>query len=93
VGKAKQDAELGVETVLKALATIPAPAPAAVVERRQSICRLVEERCTYPVTKDEITLLEEAERQLAVQAQSEEYKFDSNEAMIKAINCQKARKA
>ena len=93
VGKAKQDAEIGVETVLKALATIPAPDPAAVVERRQSIRRLVEERCVYPITKDEIALLEEAEWQLAVQAQSEEYKFDSNEAMIKVINCQKARMA
>ena len=91
VGKAKQDAEIGVETVLKALATIPAPDPAAVVERRQRIRRLVEERCVYPITKDEIALLEEAERQIAVQAQSEEYKFDSNEAMLEAINCQKAR--
>ena len=38
-------------------------------------------------------VLEEAERQIAVQVQSEEYKFDSNEAMLEAINCQKARMA
>jgi ferredoxin--NADP+ reductase len=91
VGKAKQDAEIGVETVLQALATIPAPDAATVVERRQTIRRLVEERCVYPITKDEVTLLEETERQIAGQAQLEEYKFDSNEAMLKAINGCKAR--
>jgi len=45
----------------------------------------------YPITKDEDSSSEEAERQIAVQAQSEEYKFDSNEAMLEAINCQKAQ--
>jgi hypothetical protein len=50
----------------------------------------VEERCTYPITKDEVTLLEEAERQIAAQAQVEEYKFDSNTGMLKAIDSQKA---
>ena len=38
-------------------------------------------------------VLEEAERQIAVQVQSEEYKFDLNEAMLEASNCQKARMA
>jgi ferredoxin--NADP+ reductase len=86
VGKAKQAAEIGVEAVLQALAAIPAPDVAEVVERRQAIRRLVEERCTYPITKDEVALLEEAERQRAAQAQVEEYKFDSNAAMLEAIN-------
>jgi ferredoxin--NADP+ reductase len=90
VGKAKQDAELGVETVLQDLATIPAPDAIAVAERRQAIRRLVEERCTYPITKDEVALLEEAEQQIATQAQVEEYKFDSNAAMLEAINSRKA---
>jgi ferredoxin/flavodoxin---NADP+ reductase len=90
VGKAKQDAELGVETVLQDLAAIPAPDAAEVAERRQVIRRLVEERCTYPITKDEVTLLEEAERQIAAQAQVDEYKFDSNMGMLKAIDSQKA---
>ncbi len=90
VGKAKQDAELGVETVLQDLAAMPAPDGVEVAERRQSILRLVEERCTYPITRDEVTLLEEAERQLAEQAQVEEYKFDSNAAMLEAINSRKA---
>jgi ferredoxin--NADP+ reductase len=90
VGKAKQDAELGVETVLQDLATIPAPDAATVVERRHAIHRLVEERCTYPITQNEVALLEEAERQIATQAQLEEYKFDSNAAMLEAINSRKA---
>ena len=90
VGKAKQDAELGVETVLQDLAAMPAPDGVEVAERRQAIRRLVEERCTYPITRDEVTLLEEAERQLAEQAQVEEYKFDSNAAMLEAINSRKA---
>jgi ferredoxin--NADP+ reductase len=90
VGKAKQDAELGVETVLQDLATIPAPDAATVAERRQAIRRLVEERCTYPITRDEVALLEEAEWQIAAQAQVEEFKFDSNAAMLEAINSRKA---
>ena len=90
VGKAKQDAELGVEAVLQDLTAMPAPDAVEVAERRQAIRRLVEERCTYPITKDEVTLLEEAERQIAAQAQVEEYKFDSNIGMLKAIDSQKA---
>jgi hypothetical protein len=90
VGKAKQDAELGIEAVLHDLATVPAPAASIVAERRQAIRRVVEERCTYPITKDEVALLEEAERQVAAQAQVEEYKFDSNPAMLAAIDSRKA---
>jgi len=90
VGKAKQDAELGIETVLQDLAAVPAPSAAEVTERRQVIRRVVEERCTYPITKDEVALLEEAERQVAARAQVEEYKFDSNAAMLEAIDSRKA---
>ena len=90
VGKAKQDAELGVEAVLQDLATMPAPDAAKVAEQRQAIRRLVEERCPYPITKDEVALLEEAERRIAAQAQVEEYKFDSNVAMLEAIHSHKA---
>jgi len=90
VGKAKQDAELGVETVLKAWPP-SLPLPRSGRRAAPEDPRLVEERCVTPITKDEIALLEEAERQIAVQAQSEEYKFDSNEAMLEAINCQKAQ--
>ena len=93
VGKAKQDAELGIEAVLHDLATVPAPAVTAVAERRQAIRRMVEERCTYPITQDEVALLEEAERQAAAQTQVEEYKFDSNAAMLAAIDSRKANVA
>jgi ferredoxin--NADP+ reductase len=93
VGKAKQDAETGVEAVLHDLAAVPAPDIAEVVERRQAIRRLVEERCPYPITKDDVGLLEEAERQVAAQAKVEEYKFDSNDTMLKAINSRKANVA
>src|SRR5262249_20430408 len=85
VGKAKQDAEIGAEAVLRALAHTPAPDAATVVERRQVIRRLVEERCAYLITQDEVALLEAAEQQRAMEAQLQDYKFDSNEAMIKAI--------
>jgi len=90
VGKAKQDAEIGVEAVLHDLAAVPAPDAAEVVERRQAIRRLVEERCPYLITKDDVARLEEAERQLAAQAHLAEYKFDSNAAMLEAINGRKA---
>jgi ferredoxin--NADP+ reductase len=90
VGKAKQDAEVGVEAVLQDLAAMPTPEAAEVAERRQAIRRLVEERCTYPITQGEVAHLEEAERQRAAQAQVEEYKFDSNAAMLEAINSRKA---
>ena len=90
VGKAKQDAELGVETVLQDLAAVPAPDAAEVAERRQAIRRLVEERCTYPITKDEVALLEEGRTADSAQAQVEEYKFDSNAAMLEAIDSRKA---
>ena len=62
----------------------------AVAERRQAIRRMVEERCTYPITQDEVALLEEAEQQVAAQTQVEEYKFDSNAAMLAAIDSRKA---
>jgi ferredoxin--NADP+ reductase len=90
VGKAKQDAELGSDAVLQDLAAVPAPAATAVAERRQVIRRVVEERCTSPITQDEVALLEEAERQAAARAQVEEYKFDSNAAMLAAIESRKA---
>jgi ferredoxin--NADP+ reductase len=93
VGKAKQDAELGSDAVLQDLATVPAPAASAVAERRQAIRRVVEERCTYPITQDEVALLEEAEQQVAARAQVEEYKFDSNAAMLAAIDSRKAHGA
>jgi ferredoxin--NADP+ reductase len=86
VGKAKQDAEIGTNAVLRALASTPAPDAAVVAERRQVIQRLVEERCAYPITKDEVALLEDAEQHIARQAELQEYKFDSNEAMLKAIH-------
>src|SRR5262245_5397766 len=85
VGKAKQDAEIGAEAVLRALDNTPAPDAATVTERRQAIHRLVEERCAYPVTQAEVALLEAAEQQRALEAQLPDYKFDSNEAMLKAI--------
>jgi ferredoxin--NADP+ reductase len=93
VGKAKQDAEIGSDAVLQDLATVPAPAASAVAERRQAIRRVVEERCTYPITQDEVALLEEAEQQAAARAQVEEYKFDSNAAMLAAIDSRKAHVA
>ncbi len=89
VGKAKQDAERGVDTVLRELATVPTPTARVVAARRQAVQRLVEERCGYPVTREDITLLEGAEQHMATQAQLADYKFDSNEAMIKAINSRK----
>ena len=93
VGKAKQDAEIGAEAVLRALANTPAPDAATVTERRQAIRRLVEERCAYLVTQAEVALLEAAEQQRALEAQLQDYKFDSNEAMITAIYGHRARMA
>jgi ferredoxin--NADP+ reductase len=93
VGKAKQDAELGVDTVLRELAAMPAPTAEMVATRRQAIQRLVEERCTSLVTREDVQLLEEVEQHLATQAQVADYKFDSNEAMLKAINNRKVAQA
>jgi hypothetical protein len=91
VGKAKQDAELGIDAVLRALGHTPAPAAAVVAEQRQAIRHLVEERCAYTITQDDVARLEEAEQQRAAEAQLPEYKFDSNEAMLQAINCRRAQ--
>jgi ferredoxin--NADP+ reductase len=93
VGKAKQDAELGTDTVLRALAATPGLNASAVAERRQTVRHLVQERCPYLITQDEVALLEEAEQHRAQEAHLPEYKFDSNEAMLKAINGQQARVA
>ena len=93
VGKAKQDAEIGVGAVLRALAHTPGLDAAAAVERRQAIRHLVQERCAYPITREEVALLEEAEQQRAREADLQEYKFDSNEAMLKAINSPPVRVA
>lgn len=93
VGKAKQDAEIGAEVVLRALANTPAPDATTVTERRQAIRHLVEERCAHPVTQDKVALLEAAEQQRALEAQLQDYKFDSNEAMLTAIYSHRARVA
>jgi ferredoxin--NADP+ reductase len=91
VGKAKQDAEIGAEAVLRALGDTPAPDAATVTERRHAIRRLVEERCAYLITQAEIALLEAAEQQRAMEAQLQDYKFASNEAMITAITRRQVR--
>lgn len=90
VGKAKQDAELGADAVLHALAATPGLDATAVAERRQTLRHLVQERCASLITQDEVALLEEAEQHRAREADLQEFKFDSNEAMIKAIHSQQA---
>jgi len=89
VGKAKQDAEIGSTAICQALAQEPAPAVDTLVDRRQAIRRLVEERSVHLVTKTEITLLEQAEKQIAAKQGWDDFKFDSNEVMFKAIERQK----
>lgn len=93
VGKAKQDAEIGAEAVLRALANTPAPDAATVTAQRQAIRHLMEERCAHVVTQDAVALLEAAEQQRALEAQMQDYKFDSNEAMLTAIYGHRARVA
>lgn len=90
VGKAKQDAETGVEVVLKALANQATPSAILVNERRQATRRLIQERCAFPVQQEALALLEAQEQQLAKEKNLEEYKFDSNEAMIHAIKARQA---
>lgn len=93
VGKAKQDAEIGAAAVLRALADTPGLDAVTIAERRQAIRRLVQERCAYPITKEALGLLEEAEQLRAREAGLPEYKFDTNEAMIRAIDSQRTRLA
>lgn len=90
VGKARQDAERGVERVLQDLATVPAPPVEVVAARRQAIQRLVQERCPDVVTAADVALLADAEQQMATQADLLDYKFDTNAAMLSAIHRQKA---
>lgn len=85
VGKAKQDAETGIDVVLDTLAQLPEPDPEQVAAQRQRIRRLVQERCAVLITKDEVAVLEAVEQQVAADTQVEEYKFSSNEAMLQAI--------
>ncbi|MGE3537972.1 MAG: FAD-dependent oxidoreductase [Candidatus Tectimicrobiota bacterium] len=91
VGKAKQDAETGAEVVLKALEHTPEVDPEVLAARRQAVCRLVAERSDALITKEEVTLLETLEQEIARAEHLEEFKFDSNEAMIKAMNNRRTR--
>lgn len=91
VGKAKQDAEIGARVVLQDLGNAPEIDATVLAERRQAIRRMVAERCSYLITKDEVALLETLEQEVAAAEHLEEYKFDSNEAMIKAMNNRRTR--
>lgn len=91
VGKAKQDAETGSEAIYKELAHVPVSDVSVVEARRQAIRRLVEERSAYLVTKEAVALLEQAEKLVADEKGLDEFKFDTNEAMITAIERQKAQ--
>ena len=90
VGKARQDAETGVQAICKALEHIPLSPVATVEERRHTIRRFVAERANVLITKEEIALLEQAEQRIAKERGLDEFKFDRNDDMREAIDRQKS---
>ncbi len=86
VGKARFDAEHGVEHVLKYLESAEAkPSPST-----EEILRSLRAKGIEPVTKEDLLRLGQVEAQKAESLGLPEFKFSSNEEMLRAIGTQVA---
>lgn len=85
VGIAKRDGEWCSEVVQRYLAN-RAPQPARRLDEiHQELRTLLESRQPDAVTKDDLQLLAEVEREEAIKAGIEEFKFPTNQGMLAAI--------
>lgn len=85
VGKARQDAEKGAEIVLRDLGTQSKRSAAELEAQMTALTKLLDRSTSPVVSYEKIQQLENVEQQEAKKRGVEEFKFDSNEEMLKAI--------
>lgn len=88
VGVARKDGESGAQAVLQSLKSMP-PLLNIAITLEELACRL--NQLEKPViTKEELRMLEAVEQSEALRLGMEEYKFDSDEEMLKALGLPRA---
>jgi ferredoxin--NADP+ reductase len=85
VGIAKRDGEWCAEVVHRYLASRPARPAAKLDEMCRELKTLIESRQSDVVTKDDLQVLAEIEREEAARAGVEEFKYPTNQEMLTAI--------
>ncbi len=85
VGIAKRDGEWCTEVVQRSLANRPPQAGTRLEEIYQELKTLLESRQPDAVTREDLVLLAEAEREEAAKAGVEEFKYPTNDEMLAAI--------
>lgn len=85
VGIAKRDGEWCVEVVQRFLAARPAPTPARIEHIHYQLKTLMESRQPDLVSKDDLQILADIEREESVKAGVEEFKYPTNHEMLAAI--------
>ncbi|MGA8731559.1 MAG: FAD-dependent oxidoreductase [Terracidiphilus sp.] len=89
VGIARHDGELGAAKAIEYVKDLPEKSTLSEVE----ILGQLEEKGLRPVTKEDLILLDAAERRVAAWLQVTYFKFSENEVMYKAIDEEKERNA
>ncbi len=89
VGIARHDGELGAAKAIEYVKDLPEKSTLSEVE----ILGQLEEKGLRPVTKEDLILLDAAERRVAAGLQVTYFKFSENEVMYKAIDEEKERNA
>ncbi len=92
VGIAKKDAETGMKVVNGYLASKEGFASAVIDQKIATLVNQLEENKASFVTRQDIELLEAVEKEEAKKRNTWEYKFSSDEEMLKVISAQKSAK-
>ena len=92
VGVAKKDAETGMRVVNDYLASKEGFASAVIDQKIATLVNKLEENKASFVTRQDIELLEAVEKEEAKKRNTWEYKFSSDEEMLKVISAQKSAK-
>ncbi len=90
VGVAKQDAERGMKVVNGYVATKEGFTPEEVEHKIESVLDKLEEKGVSFVTKEDITVLEAAEKEEAKKRDTWEHKYETDEEMLAIISAPKA---
>ena len=90
VGVAKQDAERGMKVVNEYLAGKPGLSSGQMEERIEALIEMLNEKGAAAVTKEDVELLESAEREEARARKTWDFKYLSNEKMLEVIAARKA---
>lgn len=86
VGKTRQDGEKGTDAVIEHLRSLPAPAAGKAAAQQEALARLLARPGNRPVPYKEIQALEKIEESEAKKRGLEEFKFATNEEMLRAID-------